>query len=84
MNELFCTVRHRNFTEIKVTLEIVGMKRLNVLRGTECFYRKMWYYIIGLPNRLFSIATKRTLTKALTYYYINRSQRHLFSAIENN
>ena len=26
----------------------------------------------------------RTLTKALTYYYINRSQRHLLVAIENN
>ena len=26
----------------------------------------------------------RALTKALTYYYINRSQRHLLAAIENN
>ena len=26
----------------------------------------------------------RILTKSLTYYYINRSQRHLFVAIENN
>ena len=26
----------------------------------------------------------RTLTKALTYYYINHSQRHLLVAIENN
>ena len=26
----------------------------------------------------------RTLTKALSYYYINRSQRHLLVAIENN
>ena len=26
----------------------------------------------------------RTLTKALTYYFINRSQRHLLFAIENN
>jgi len=26
----------------------------------------------------------RALTKALTYYYINRSQRHLLVAIENN
>ena len=26
----------------------------------------------------------RTLTKALKYYYINRSQRHLLVAIENN
>ena len=26
----------------------------------------------------------RTLTKALTYYYIDRSQRHLLVAIENN
>ena len=26
----------------------------------------------------------RTLTKALTYYYINRSQRHLVVAVENN
>ena len=26
----------------------------------------------------------RTLTKALTYYYINRYQRHLMVAIENN
>ena len=26
----------------------------------------------------------RALTKALTYYYISRSQRHLLAAIENN
>ena len=26
----------------------------------------------------------RTLTKALTYYYIKRSQRHLLAAIENS
>ena len=26
----------------------------------------------------------RALTKALTYYYINRSQRHLLAGIENN
>ena len=26
----------------------------------------------------------RALTKALTYYYINRSQRHLLATIENN
>ena len=26
----------------------------------------------------------RTLTKALTCYYINRSQRHLLAAFENN
>ena len=26
----------------------------------------------------------RALTKALTYYYINQSQRHLLAAIENN
>ena len=26
----------------------------------------------------------RALTKALTYYYINRSQRHLLAVIENN
>ena len=44
---------------------------------------------IGPPNRLFSIALRafyfiRTLTKALTYHYINRTQRHLLVAIENN
>ena len=26
----------------------------------------------------------RTLTKALAYYYINRSQRHLLATVENN
>ena len=26
----------------------------------------------------------KALTKALTYYYINRSQRHLLAAIEKN
>ena len=44
---------------------------------------------LGPPNSGQKMALRafyfiKTLTKALTYYYINRSQRHLLVAIENN
>ena len=47
-------------------------------------------FLIGPCNRLFSIVAKKMVLRAfyfiraLTYYYINRFQRHLLPAIDNN
>ena len=50
------------------------------------FYRAFQsvVFISGQKMALRAFYSIRALTKALTYYYINCSQRHLLAAIENN
>ena len=52
-------------------LTTFGASQSFVFKSGQKMARRAFYFI-------------RTLTKALTYYYIKRSQRHLLTGFENN
>ena len=62
------------------------MKKIKAPRTEEIINRASQSGVLNSGQKMALVAFYfiRTLTKALTYYYMNRSQRHLLVAFENN